>query len=376
MKKETKTNKKIMVLITTCIMLLTLFLTTYNQILNVGALTYQHGEDYGGGAFNLVNLVDFGKSYGIDVNTGLPTHTFYEYHIDGSGISINYQQSTERLNLSINSIHFTELLKPNTYYMAGWILKDGINFNSLTYADAWNFEHSSELTNSWSGGTQLLDYELLNGLGAINLVQLKTKDVVFSQYYLSPQFWTFNIRVQNDWLQNTPAWRSVFMNFILTNYDFVWYEETYNSFMYKYSMTMAQYAFADGVSHGYSNGYFAGVQDAENGNFKNIYDSGFENGYNSGYSDGLVEGAELEYTRGYNLGYNVGYGEGYAIGESETASGFQGLMILPATMLGTMFKTTFNWLNFTVLGINLWSILVLMSSFSILVLFLKMWFGR
>lgn len=85
-----------------------------------------------------------------------------------------------------------------------------------------------------------------------------------------------------------------------------------------------------------------------------------ENEYNKGYQEG------------YDAGYDAGYNAGYSAGLGESQNGVKGLLLVPASILGTLFRTVFNWLNFTIFGINLWSIILFIGGFGLLILLIKM----
>ncbi len=188
---------------------------------------------------------------------------------------------------------------------------------------------------------------------------------------------------------NLPMLENNFVDFFFENYDLniyvIPYVELFNT-IYNNGLNLGyDVGFIDGLDEaspellipelienveqdGYDNGFNEGFTDGYGGGLLDGYDNGFNEGFTDGYAGGLLDG--------YDSGWNVGYNEGYSIGVGDSDAGVKGLLLVPASILGTLFTTAFNWLNFTVLGINLWSLILIAASFAFVVLILKMFLGR
>lgn len=127
-----------------------------------------------------------------------------------------------------------------------------------------------------------------------------------------------------------------------------------------YTKTTQTLNYNDGYNNGYNDGYNIGLT------------NGQSKGYTDGYSDGLTAG----YTNGYNEAktefYDSRYDEGYIAGSTATSGQVNALISFVPSIVGTIWGVAYDFLNITVFGINLWSILIIFSGISLLVLIIKM----
>lgn len=99
--------------------------------------------------------------------------------------------------------------------------------------------------------------------------------------------------------------------------------------------------------------------------YQDLYSQGYVEGYSKGLSDGYQEAIdELESQYG-DEGYWYNKGRSDAIKESD------GLIKVIPTALGSIWLVVSDFLSFTVLGINVWSILIIIAAFGLIILLIK-----
>lgn len=99
--------------------------------------------------------------------------------------------------------------------------------------------------------------------------------------------------------------------------------------------------------------------------YQDLYSQGWVDGYNQGFSEGYQEAiGDLESQYG-DAGYWYNKGRSDAIKESD------GLIKVIPTALGSIWLVVSDFLSFTVLGINVWSILIIIAAFGLIILLIK-----
>lgn len=143
-------------------------------------------------------------------------------------------------------------------------------------------------------------------------------------------------------------------------------------------------AYQYGYESGYNNGFNAGEQVGYENGYNTGYDEGYDDGWDTGYEDGYWAAYDFAYDEGYDDGwddraeyadegtFDEGYSKGYNDGRVAVQRENKSLLSVIPTTIGAVWLMISDFLSFEVFGINLWAIIIVFASFSLLVLIIKM----
>lgn len=143
-------------------------------------------------------------------------------------------------------------------------------------------------------------------------------------------------------------------------------------------------AYEYGYESGYNNGYTVGEQVGYDNGLADGYAEGYEDGWDIGYEDGFIDTYNWAYDEGWHDGWNDrgeqadigsyddGYSKGYNDGRVAVQRENKSLLSVIPTTIGAIWLMISDFLSYEVFGLNLWSIIIMFASFSLLVLIIKM----